>query len=329
MSEENKAVEIRKNSGAIVPLIPDDAEGVFKVSQYLAKSDLVPKSFGGRAENVFAAIMYGREIGVSGMQALSNIAVVNGRPSVWGELATALVRQSGLCETLNYKFTGEGATLKCIATGKRKGDPESHTEEFSMADAKLAGFDKKDTYLKHPKDMVMWKALHRLFKFLWPDVLKGIAIRQIAGDLSEEFPEAVNVEVEAAPAKAPEAPAEPKKRGPKPRQEAQEAPAAPAAEALDEVPAEASEAPVEAEEPTQPVRVTGTMIQAVKLVDFPDKYAAKVQTSEGEVRYLFENLAAAQAAKPLANRTVMMMVEPLDTPIAGVRGKIVKCEAVA
>lgn len=327
--DTSKDVAIRKTDGSLISLMPEDAEGVYKVSKYLAPSDLIPKSFGGRPENVFAAIMYGREIGVSAMQALSNIAVVNGRPSVWGELATALVRQSGLCESLTYKFEGTGATLKCIATGKRKDIAEPHTEEFSMDDAKLAGFDKKDTYVKHPRDMIMWKALHRLYKFLWADVLKGISIREIIQDeiIDIEAEPQVEIKPQAAAVEptattpVDEAGKERKGRGSnKLKPEADEIPA--------ETPAEATES-----EPEPTDRVFGTLIGVVRLNDPVTAatlgFAAKILTKAGEVKYLFRDYEIAIAAKPYVNKTVAIYVKELDKPPVGVSGEIVKFEPPA
>ncbi|MFZ8927531.1 MAG: hypothetical protein ACO3CU_12320, partial [Candidatus Nanopelagicales bacterium] len=42
-------------------------------------------------------VRVGREIGLGTLQALQSIAVINGRPSVWGDAMLALVRGSGLC----------------------------------------------------------------------------------------------------------------------------------------------------------------------------------------------------------------------------------------
>ena len=44
-------------------------------------------------------IMQGLEVGASPAQALSNIMVVNGRPSIWGDLAIGIVRRSGLLKS--------------------------------------------------------------------------------------------------------------------------------------------------------------------------------------------------------------------------------------
>ena len=177
--------------------VPRDLSQLKELASFLAASDLIPKSLGGRKENVAIVLMLGHEIGVPGVAALQNIFIVNNRPSIYGDLATALVRRSGLVEKLSYSFDGAGPTLKCTAIGQRKGDKEAHTVVYTWADAVLAGHTGKDTYIKNPKDMIMWKTLHRLFKFLWPDVLKGLVIREIAAEEIQEAEVVPQVVVEA------------------------------------------------------------------------------------------------------------------------------------
>lgn len=210
MSVPENSVSVRTEGGMALSgtLVPRNLIEVKELATFLSASDLIPKSLGGRKENVAMVLLMGHEIGCGGVAALRNIYVVNGRPCIYGDLATALVRKSGLCESLDYHFEGEGSSLKCVATGKRKGDAKPHTEEFSWADAMSGGLvDKNPTYKKHPKDMIMWKALHRLFKFLWPDVLHGISIRETIMDEVEEADVVGSVEIisePAAPAPAPE-----------------------------------------------------------------------------------------------------------------------------
>lgn len=206
---EEKSVSVRSEGGMSVSgtLVPRNLLEVKELACFLAASDLIPKSLGGRKENVAMVLLMGHEIGCGGVAALRNIYVVNGRPCIYGDLATALVRKSGLCESLDYHFDGEGASLKCIATGKRKGDAKAHTESFSWADAMAGGLvEKNPTYKKHPKDMIMFKTLHRLYKFLWPDVLHGISIRETVMDEVEEAEVVGSVEIipeTPAPAAAP------------------------------------------------------------------------------------------------------------------------------
>ena len=63
------------------------------------------------------AIMHGLEVGLSPLSALQRIAVINGRPTIWGDGALALVKASGLCEATNFQ-------VLCLAchTQKTKSD---------------------------------------------------------------------------------------------------------------------------------------------------------------------------------------------------------------
>lgn len=332
-------------------MVPRNLAEIKDLATFMAASDLIPKSLGGRKENVAMVLLLGHEIGVPGIAALSNIYVVNGRPSIWGDLATALVRRSPLCESLSAPvYTGEGAKLSVSVSGKRKGDPNVATFTYSMEDAKLAGLLGKDTWLKSPKDMLFWKAFHRLAKFLWPDVLKGIAIREIAEDFIEvEAEPVVTVEVpKALPAAEPERkPGRPagSKNKPKPTPEPtpepepiQEPeptkptpPANPAAEAVAGIPpAEEGEMPVEPE-PETPAEVVnkavGTVLGCVKLTDPKTArfvgYAAKIATKDGEKRYLMADYDMAVEVSKLKGKTVELTTEKMAEEIASIAGKVV------
>jgi len=315
--------------------VPRNITELKELASFLASSDLIPKSLGGRKENVAIVLMLGHEIGVPGVAALTNIYVVNGRPTIWGDLATALVRRSPLCEELSYKFTGAGKTLKVIASGKRKGDKESHVVEYSWDDAVLAGNATKDTYLKNPKDMLMWRALHRLFKFLWPDVLKGLDIKEIVQDGAIEAEVVPSVEVEdAAPAKpepaAKEAPAavDPAVRGETTAAAPKDAP-----KAEPEAQKPAAEESLE-EAPSRPGNVvTGILLGAFKLSDqttgAPLGFAIKVKTDKGEEKYQMKSLEDAQEAKKYAGQTVELVIEPLEKAVVGVNGKVVELSVAA
>lgn len=359
MSEETKAVQIRDSKGGAIGLSPQTAEEAYRLSTHLAKSDLCPKSFGQNPANVFAAIMMGAEIGVGPMQAMANIAVVNGRASMWGELVSGLIWGSSVCEKLEDKVTGKGESLAVTITAKRKGAAE-YSYTYTWEDAKTAGLTSKDTYQKYPKDMLYWKALGRVAKRLFPDVLKGIAIREIAddGDLKEEFPGAVEVQAEpaqpesAAPAqpepsveelekKAAEAKArvaaEEAKEKVKAEKKAKKAEkAAPAAEPVDVPPAaedELGDEPKAEEAEAMPVnRAIGTLLTAVRLTDPKTAqalgFAIKVQTSDGDLKFKMASEVEARAAKEFVNKTVEVIWDKLDAPIDGVKGSCVKLSAV-
>ncbi|MFW8695518.1 hypothetical protein ACOI9Y_33635, partial [Mesorhizobium japonicum] len=95
---------------------------------------IVPNDFANNPGNILVAIQWGMELGLQPMQAMQNIAVINGRPSLWGDAVIALARSSPLCEYIYESDDGETATCRV----KRRGE-EEQVRTFSMADAKLAG----------------------------------------------------------------------------------------------------------------------------------------------------------------------------------------------
>ena len=66
-------------------LNPTNMTEAMEFSKFLASSTHIPKDFQGNPNNILVAIQWGYEIGLAPMQALQNIAVINGRPSLWGD----------------------------------------------------------------------------------------------------------------------------------------------------------------------------------------------------------------------------------------------------
>lgn len=160
-------------------LTPGNFEGLWRMSTIIASSGLAPKGLE-KTESIFVAIQLGLEVGLMPMQALQNVANINGRPSVWGDAVLGLVEASGLLEefkeTKAGTFPQDDYTHVCYA--KRKGGREA-TQEFSIADAKLAGLWKKaGPWTSYPKRMLQMRARSWALRDLFPDVLKGIRMAE-------------------------------------------------------------------------------------------------------------------------------------------------------
>src|SRR5262245_53314018 len=69
----------------------DDA---FRLANAISKSAIVPKHFQGKPEDIVIAMQLGAEVGLSPMAALQSIAVINGRPGLWGDGQLAVVMAS-------------------------------------------------------------------------------------------------------------------------------------------------------------------------------------------------------------------------------------------
>jgi hypothetical protein len=174
-------------------LSPQTFEQALTFSQYLADSDLVPKDFKGRPGNCLVAIQWGAEIGLQPLQALQNLAVINGRPALWGDAVIALVRSSPACEYVVETQTDALATCKV----KRRGEPEQ-VRTFGLDDAKKAGLlGKQGPWSQYPKRMMQMRARAFALRDVFPDVLRGLPVAEEVMDAPKDMGTAQEV---AAPA---------------------------------------------------------------------------------------------------------------------------------
>ena len=150
-----------------------------QVADMLSKSSIVPKDFIGQPGNVLVAIQWGSELGLAPMQAMQSIAVINGRPSIWGDALMAMVRGSGLLESISE--TDDGDTATCLI--KRKGEAEQ-SRTFSMADAQLAGLaGKQGPWKMYPKRMRQLRARSFALRDIFADVLRGMHLAEESQDI--------------------------------------------------------------------------------------------------------------------------------------------------
>lgn len=154
-----------------------------KFAEILCRSDLVPKDYKGKPENAVIAMQMGFEIGLQPLQAVQGIAVVNGRPSVWGDALRALILSAPDLEDIIESDDGETAT--CII--KRKGrSPVERT--FSMKEAAAAGLAGGNVWKSYPKRMRQNRAFAFAARDAYADRLKGIASAEEQADV-EPTPE--------------------------------------------------------------------------------------------------------------------------------------------
>lgn len=165
-------------------LEPTTLQEAMTFAGMLARSTMVPRDFQGKPENVIVAIQWGREIGLGPLQALQNIAVINGRPSVWGDAMLALVRGSGLCAYVRETIEGEGDAMVATCRVSRKGEDGEIVGTFSMADAKRAGLaGKTGPWTQYPKRMLQMRARGFAIRDGFPDVLRGVISAEEAQDM--------------------------------------------------------------------------------------------------------------------------------------------------
>jgi len=165
---------------------PTTFEEAWRMAQVMADSDLVPKDFKGKPANCLIAMQWGADIGIPGIQAIQNIAVINGRPSIWGDAAKALVIGRSDCEDIKEFFEGEGDKLTAVCIATRKGKSPV-TSKFSLADAKAAGLlGKQGPWSQYRNRMMQMRARSFALRDAFPDALKGLSIAEESQDIHIE-----------------------------------------------------------------------------------------------------------------------------------------------
>ena len=146
----------------------DLAPQAWGLAERIAQTDFVPPALRGKPEAVLACILAGHEAGVSPMQALAKIHVIEGRPAMSAELMRAIVLRAG-----HEIWLEESSSTKAVACGKRAGGTRTSRVEWTMDDAKRAQLDQRQNWRKFPRAMLAARATAELCRSLFPDVLDG------------------------------------------------------------------------------------------------------------------------------------------------------------
>lgn len=168
--------------GGLSAIVPQDAEQAWRMAEMIARSGLAPRDMKG-PEQIVTAIFHGLEIGLKPMQAVQSIAVVNGRPTVWGDAALGLVESSGLLEDFAETVEGIGDAMVARCRAKRVGRATPIERTFSVADAKAAGlWGKQGPWQQYKQRMLQLRARAFTLRDGFADVLRGMQITEEARD---------------------------------------------------------------------------------------------------------------------------------------------------
>ena len=163
---------------------PRNLADAMKFAEILASSGMVPKDYAGKPGAIVVAIQMGMEVGLQPMQAIQCIAVINGRPAIWGDGALALVKTHPEFEWIkedDLDTVRKNSAAKCII--KRRSQPEV-VMTFTMEDAKKAGLQgKQGPWSTYPNRMLQMRARGFAIRDAFPDALKGIITAEEAQDI--------------------------------------------------------------------------------------------------------------------------------------------------
>jgi len=186
---------------------PTDLEQVFQIAKLYMDAKLNPRGMD-TLEKMVVAIEYGVSVGMSASQAIQSVAVINGRPTIWGDMMLGLCRASGQLEDIEEHRIPDGKDdgfgYECIV--KRKGQETPHIHTFTVANAKRSKlWGKEGPWMAYPQRMLQMRARSWALRDAFADVLKGLQCREEVEDELRsqgiEIPEGVFDRPDDAPAK--------------------------------------------------------------------------------------------------------------------------------
>lgn len=140
---------------------------------------LAPK--GASIASVAGAIIVGQRCGIDPVTSMSVIQIINGRASMMGDIALALVRRSGKLGGYSEQMRGEDGQddFGCWITAKRADTGEVMERAFTVLDAKRAGLWGQGNWSKWGAlRMLRYRALGFLLRDLFSDVLLGLYLSE-------------------------------------------------------------------------------------------------------------------------------------------------------
>lgn len=161
----------RAASPALIPL--DRAPFTFKTLQAVAGTEFVPAGLRNKPDAILACILTGRELGLSPMESLRSIDVIDGKPSPSAELMLRRIFEAG-----HLVVTVEQNDQTCTVKGMRRENGVVVAEmefTFNMAMARRAGLASKRNWQNYPEAMLFWRAVAQLARQLFPDVMGALS----------------------------------------------------------------------------------------------------------------------------------------------------------
>lgn len=139
--------------------------------RFISTTEFVPEAYRGNIPKIMACLAYGRELGIGDMEALQEINVIDGRPSMSANLMRKLVRSAG--HSIQFEYGEESVTVR----GKRADNGDEGAVTWTLAMAKRAGLlDKRGkSWERYPVQMLANRAVSWLCRDLFADCLRGLA----------------------------------------------------------------------------------------------------------------------------------------------------------
>lgn len=149
----------------------------------MADSNLLPRHYQRQPANLLIALEYAEAFGISPINAISSVFVIDGKPSASADLIAALVRRAG------HKLRVAGDDASATATIIRADDPDfEYTAVWDMDKARRAGLTNKGTWKSYPGALLRARAITEVARMGASDALFGVIYtpEEVGADVAED-----------------------------------------------------------------------------------------------------------------------------------------------
>ncbi len=168
------------NNNELTAMKPSFAEEISQTKTLCAMLMQQPHYAKLGPDGVFAIVETAKSIGLDPRQALNgDLYFVKGRVELTARAMNKMIRAKGHSIT---KDSRSDDTI-CILHAKRADTGDCWSESFSMAEAQRAGIANGPTWKTYPRDMLFNRALSRLARQLFPDL---IGMAYVEGEIRDD-----------------------------------------------------------------------------------------------------------------------------------------------
>lgn len=177
--EAAKSYDDAAGAGAIA-LRPQNFTQAIEMANLLATSALIPSALQNKPQDVLCVLITGHEIGLSPMQALRGMHVIEGKGSMSADLMAGLViSRTDVCK---YLRPVESTEKVCTIETLRVGHPEPVRFSYTIEQAQRAGLTNKKNWQNDPQAMLIARAKTRICRAVYPDLCFGLYSEEEAED---------------------------------------------------------------------------------------------------------------------------------------------------
>jgi len=148
---------------------PSSLAQIQRLAEVVAASGL----YGVRSvDDAMVRMVTGMELGLSCMQSLRGVYVINGKPSLDASL------MMGVClsrrDVCDYFVLIESSKTKAVYEAKRHGAPQPVRMEWTIEQARAAKLTGKGTWEAFPENMLRARCSSNLARAVFPDLVNGL-----------------------------------------------------------------------------------------------------------------------------------------------------------